>query len=173
MTLDLNLLTAMGVRLVGRLAGISDGKAQFSGSLRNKCELADLKMNRLFERIDAWASAQGLDREVDPPHRFESTEVAASPPLTIKLDEFRTVVWACGFRPDFSFLQVPVFDFKGRIRHDGGVVQAPGLYVIGLSFLRRRKSTLIDGAHNDAPDVCDRLAAFLDHSMPLETKEAP
>ena len=171
-TVDLNRLTGLGVRMVGRLAGLADGKAQFSGSLHNKCELADLKMNRLFERIDAWATAQGLDREVDPPHRFEPTRVEALPPLTIQLSEFRTVVWACGFRPDFSFLQVPVFDFKGRVRHDGGVVQAPGMYVIGLSFLRRRKSTLIDGAHRDAPDVCDRLAAFLDRT-PLEAQESP
>ena len=170
-TVDLNRLTGMGVRMVGRLAGIADDRAQFSGSLRNKCELADLKMNRLFERIDAWATAQGLDGQVDAPHRFEPTRVEDSPPLLIKLGEFKTVVWATGFRPDFSYLEVPVFDPRGRIRHDGGAVQAPGLYVIGLSFLRRRKSTLIDGASADARDVCDHLAGFLDQRTPMEAKE--
>ena len=64
-TLDLNALTAIGVQLVGRLAGIRDGKAQFSGSLRNMCALADLKMNRLLDTIDEWATANGLDDEVD------------------------------------------------------------------------------------------------------------
>ena len=60
-TFDLNALTSIGVKLVGRLAGINGGRAQFSGSLRNKCELADLKLGRLLDTIDEWASANGLD----------------------------------------------------------------------------------------------------------------
>ena len=71
-TLDLNALTSMGVKLVGRLAGINEGRAQFSGSLRNKCELADLKLGRLLDTIDEWASANGLDNSVPPPHRLLS-----------------------------------------------------------------------------------------------------
>jgi putative flavoprotein involved in K+ transport len=172
-TVDLNRLTGMGVRMVGRLAGIAEGRAQFSGSLRNKCELADLKMNRLFERIDAWATRQGLDGEVEAPRRFEPTRVDDSPRLLIDLREFRTIIWATGFRPDFSIVELPVFDPRGRIRHDGGAVQAPGLYVIGLSFLRRRKSTLIDGASADAREVSDHLAAFLDHRMTMEAGAQP
>ncbi len=72
-TVDLNSLTRIGVKLIGRLASvsISDGKAQFSGSLRNQCTLADLKMTRLLDRIDEWATENGLDDKVDPPHRFE------------------------------------------------------------------------------------------------------
>jgi len=55
-----------------------------------------------------------------------------------------------------------VFDRKGRVRHDGGVVPAsPGLYVIGLPFLRRRKSTLIDGAGADAADITAHLVGHL------------
>ena len=57
-TLDLNALRAIGVKLRGKLAGIADGKAQFSGSLRNACALADLKMNRLLDTIDAWARGE-------------------------------------------------------------------------------------------------------------------
>jgi putative flavoprotein involved in K+ transport len=74
-------------------------------------------------------------------------------------------VWATGFRPDYSWLDVPVLDRKGRIRHDGGVVDAPGLYVMGLPFLRRRKSTLIDGAGSDSLDLSEHLAAYLDHQV--------
>jgi putative flavoprotein involved in K+ transport len=163
-TVDLNRLTDLGVRLVGRLAGVADGKAQFSGSLRNQCELSDLKMNRLLERIDAWAKDHDLDGEAEPPHRFEPTRVQAAPPLAIDLrgGEFRTVVWATGFRPDYSWLDVPVLDRTGRIRHDGGVAEAPGMYVMGIPFLRRRKSSLIDGAAADASDLSDHLVRSLD-----------
>ena len=161
---DLNSLTDIGVKLIGRLAAINDGKAQFSGSLRNLCAMSDLKMNRLLNTIDEWATENGLDDEVDPPHRYEPTAVDASPPLSMDLGngQIRTIIWATGFLPDYSYLDVPVLDRKGRIRHDGGVVDAPGLYLMGIQFLRRRKSALIDGAGDDARDLSAHLAAYLD-----------
>jgi putative flavoprotein involved in K+ transport len=161
---DLNSLTRIGVKLVGRLAGFQGSKAVFSGSLRNVCALADLKMNRLLDRIDEWAGESGVDDEVPPPHRFEPTVVEASPPLGLDLPNggIRTILWATGFRPDYSWLHVPVLDRKGRIRHDGGVVESPGMYLMGIPFLRRRKSSLIDGAANDAQDLSRHLTAYLD-----------
>lgn len=163
-TFDLNALTSMGVRLVGRLAGINEGRAQFSGSLRNKCELADLKLGRLLDTIDEWATASGMDGSVPPPHRFEPTVVDASPPLTLDLrsGEIKTIVWATGFRPDYSWLDVDVLDPKGMVRHEGGVVVAPGIYLLGMPFLRRRKSSFIDGSRADAEDLIEELHAYLD-----------
>ena len=161
--IDLNALTSLGVKLVGRLAGIRDGKAQLSGSLRNVCELADLKLNRLLNRIDEWAAENGV-RDADPPHRPEPTRLEASPPLGLDFARagIRTIVWATGFRPDYSWLDVPILDRKGNIRHEGGVVtEAPGLYLLGLTFLRRRKSSLIDGVGDDARDLSAHLAAHL------------
>jgi putative flavoprotein involved in K+ transport len=162
-TLDLNALTDIGVRLVGRLAGITeDGKAQFAGSLRNMCALSDLKMGRLLDLIDAWARDHGLDGSVAPPQRLPPTRVEASPPLGMNLTrEIRTIIWATGYHPDYSWLEVPVLDRKGLIRHDGGVVDSAGLYLMGMQFLRRRKSALIDGAGDDARDLSAHLAGFL------------
>ena len=163
--LDLNALRSDGVAIVGRLAGIRDGRAQFSGSLNNQCALADLKMNRLLDGIDEWVSENGRDGEFEAPHRFEPTRVDGDPPLAKDLTDgsVKTVIWATGFRPDYSWLDVPVLDRKGRIRHTGGVVDdAPGLYVMGLPFLRRRKSSFIDGAGDDARDLAEHLSASLD-----------
>jgi putative flavoprotein involved in K+ transport len=67
---------------------------------------------------------------------------------------------APGYRPDYAWVDLQVFDRKGMIRHDGGVADLPGLYVIGLHFMRRRKSSLIDG--DDARELSDHLASFLD-----------
>ncbi len=163
-TLDLNALTGIGVKLVGRFAGINDGKAQFSGSLRNQCALSDLKMGRLLDTIDEWATDTGLDDEVEAPHRLPPTEVEESPPLGMDLTsgEIRTIIWATGYRPDHSWVDVPVLDRKGQIRHDGGVVESPGMYLMGMPFLRRRKSPLMDGAGDDARDLSDHLASYLD-----------
>jgi putative flavoprotein involved in K+ transport len=171
--IDLNALMSLGVKIVGRLAGIRDGKAQLSGSLRNLCELADLKQNRLLNTFDEWAAANGVSDAVDPPHRPEPTRVEASPPLGLDFGRagIRTILWATGFRPDYSWLDVPVLDPKGNIRHDGGVVtEAPGLYVMGLPFLRRRKSSLMDGSGDDARDLSAHLAAHLGiRSVVLDT----
>jgi putative flavoprotein involved in K+ transport len=162
-TLDLNTLSAHGVNLTGPLATIRDGKAQFSGSLGNQCALSDLKLGRLLDTIDQWATANGLDAEVPPPYRLEPTKVEESPPLGLDLTsgEIRTIIWAAGFRPDYSWLHVPVLDRKGLIRHDGGVVASPGMVLMGMPFLRRRKSALIDGAGDDARDLSAHLAAYL------------
>jgi putative flavoprotein involved in K+ transport len=161
-SIDLNALTAIGVKLVGRLAGINDGKAQFSGSLRNVCALADLKMHRLLDTIDVWATEQGLDAQVPAPERYAPTVVEESPPLLLDLGrKIKTIIWATGFRPDYSWLQMPVLDAKGQIRHDGGVAESPGLYVLGLPFLRRRKSSLIDGVGDDARDLSEHLTGYL------------
>ncbi len=163
-TFDLNALRNIGVKLVGRLAGINASRAQFSGSLRNKCELADLKLGRLLNTIDEWATANDQDDSTLPSHRFEPTKVDAAPPLDLDLarGEIETIIWATGFRPDYSWLDVTVLDGKGTVRHDGGVVDSPGMYVLGSPFLRRRKSSFIDGARADAQELIIELTAYLD-----------
>jgi putative flavoprotein involved in K+ transport len=161
-TVDLNSLSRLGVQLAGRLVGIRDGIAQFSGSLPNMFALADLKLGRLLDTIDAWATDAGVDSSA-PPHRFAPTDVPARAPLSIDLrsGEIRTILWATGFRPDLSWLDASVIDRKGQVRHDGGVTASPGLYLMGMPFLRRRKSSFIDGAAADAADLSGHLAHHL------------
>ena len=163
-TLDLNALRADGVRIVGKLASVRDGKAQFSGTLRNICKLADLKMNRMLERIDSWIAENGAAQNAEPAERYAPTVSDDPPCLGVDLagGEIRSVVWATGFRPDYGWLDVPVLDRKGQIRHDGGIAAAPGIYVMGLPYLRRRKSSFIHGAEDDAMDLSNHLAAYLD-----------
>jgi len=169
-TVDLNSLRKAGVEIVGRLVGLRDGKAQFSGSLTNHCALADLKMNRLLASIDGWVNASGFAERFSAPHRYEPTDVGPETKLSLDLHDsgIRTVIWATGYRPDYSWLDVPVLDRKGRIRHDGGVVVARGMYVLGLPFMRRRKSSFIDGAGDDAADLAAHLSQNLARAAALE-----
>ncbi|MGH3268965.1 MAG: pyridine nucleotide-disulfide oxidoreductase, partial [Trebonia sp.] len=146
---------------LGRITG---GVAQFSGSIANTCHLADLKMTRFLNRADEWATAHGLDDKLPPPHRFAATQVDPLSPLELDLTsgEIATVLWATGFRPDLSWLDIPVRDRAGLIGHDGGVVTgAPGLYVLGLPVLRTRASTYIHGAAADSAALAGHLHAFL------------
>ena len=161
-TLDLNALADIGVQIVGRLAAVRDGRVLFSGGLRNLFALADLKLDRLLDTFDEWAGRQA-GAGLGAPHRFEPTRVPDSSPLHLDLrsGHIRSIVWATGFRPDYGWLRVPVLDEKGHLRHDGGVVASPGMYALGLPVLRRRKSTFIHGAEDDARDVVDHLAGYL------------
>ena len=162
-TLDLNALASIGVELTGRWAAVRDGRALFSGGLRNVFSLADLKMRRLLDTFDEWARTHGRDAEVGPPERFPPTRVPASTRLQLDLrsGEIRAIVWATGFRPDYSWLDVPALDAKGALRHEGGVAGSPGLYALGLPVLRRRKSTFMCGIEDDAREVIDHLTRYL------------
>ncbi|HUR73270.1 MAG TPA: hypothetical protein VMZ00_03295, partial [Sporichthya sp.] len=137
-----------------KLAGVTADTLQFAGTLPNVCALADLKLNRLLHAIDTFVGGTG--------ERLEPTRVPdADLQLSLRSGELRSVVWATGIKPDFSWLDVPVFDRKGRLVHDGGVTRHPGLYVVGLPVLRRRRSTFIAGAAADAADITAHLADYL------------
>jgi putative flavoprotein involved in K+ transport len=161
---DLAALVKKRVRIVGRLTSIDHGVARFSGSLRNVCNLADLKQSRFLARADQWATATGLDDDLPPPWRPERTPVPDRLCLSIELatTNISTVIWATGFRPDYSWLDLPVLDRTGRLRHHGGVVtDAPGIYALGLPMLRTRASTYIYGATADTKALADRLVTDL------------
>lgn len=162
-TISLNSLQAQGVEIVGRLVGLEGPKVMFSGSLPNVCSLADLKMNRLLDSIDHWAAEQEHPNAKGGPYRLQPTKVPEVPRLQCDLDQenIKTIVWATGFRPDYSWLDVPVVNSRGYLSHVGGVVDAPGLYAMGLPFLRRRKSSLIDGVGDDARDLSRHLLSYL------------
>ncbi|MEM7707140.1 MAG: NAD(P)-binding domain-containing protein [Pseudomonadota bacterium] len=158
--LDLNEIQRAGGQVTGRLMGVRDNTLQFSGSLQNVCQLADLKMQRLLKLIDETADAE----QAPPAESFAPTAVDLAPALTMDVDRqnIKTVIWATGFRPDYRWLDVPVRDRKGHLRHDGGVVDAPGLYVLGLPLMRRRKSSFIFGIEDDARDITRHLSNYLE-----------
>ncbi len=173
---DLAALVGDGVRLVGRLAGVKDGDLQFSATLRNLCTLADLKMVRFLQRADEWAKASGLDDELSQPSRPARTPTPDRLRLSMDLvaEHISTIVWATGFRPDYSWLNLPVLDRTGRLGHIGGVVtDAPGLYALGLPMLRTRASTYIYGAAADSAAISEHLLAQLGRQSQVPSQGRP
>ena len=149
------------MRLVGRLGGIGDGRAWFAGSLPNVCTLADLKLGRLLDALDDWAARTGVDAGDHRSGTRRRVSGAATLSGRLGTGGIESIVWATGFRPDLSWLEVDVFDRRGRVVHDGGITASPGLYLMGLPFLRRRRSTFIDGAGADARELADHLVGHL------------
>ncbi len=164
--LDLNGLVANGVLLAGRLAGITDSHIQFSGSLANAITSADLKMGRLLDQIDLFIDERGLSSEVEAADRPTPTDIPNGP-LMASVADVGAVIWATGFRPNYPWLPETVLDAKGAVVHDGGVMNLPGMYILGLPFLRRRKSSFLDGVGPDAADLADHLVRHLAGSTVL------
>lgn len=157
-SLDLGILHEAGVRVVGRAAGAQAGTVFFEDDLVETTAAADVKLARLRLRIDAFVREEGLTGDVEPVEPFVPVRLPDAPTrLDLRAEGIRTVLWATGFRRSYPWLQVPVLDERGEIRHEGGVASAPGLYVLGLNLLRRRNSSFLDGVGRDAGELAEHL----------------
>ena len=157
--LDLNTLQNIGVEVVGRIVGFSSGSLQCSGSLTHVVRSADLKLHRLLDRFDRVPAADQL--AFTPPFRPDPIRVP-TPPTSLDTGRYETVVWATGYRPRYDWLHPSTLDAKGALVHDRGVCPTPGLYVLGLPFMRRRKSGFLDGFGSDSFEIAAHLRRFLD-----------
>ena len=161
--LDLPALARLGVRVVGRLADATADELTFADDLVATTAAADVKLAGLLARLDTFARTARI--EAAPAAPFEPSWprfVDAPTRLSLRESGIRTILWATGFRRNYSWLNVPVLDARGEIRHRGGVTFQPGLFAIGLPFLRRRNSNFIDGVGADARVLAASVAAHLD-----------
>jgi putative flavoprotein involved in K+ transport len=157
---DLHSLQGLGVQLVGRLMAIRGTTALCSGGLGSLIANADLKQARLLRRIDDWVDEHGMADLVGPAVEPSPT-VLAQVPTELDLAGFGTVIWATGFRPAYRWLDPRAHGRRGSIDHDGGVASMPGLYLLGLPFLRRRRSNLLAGLGVDATELGQHLVGYL------------
>jgi putative flavoprotein involved in K+ transport len=155
---DLAALQRRGVRLTGRLLSLEGGLATFDQDVAALTSAADSRMHQVLDSLDRYAERAGLSREVLAPVRPRAVPTtAATSRLDLHAEGIRTVLLATGFRPDFSWIQIPVISPDGNICQDRGVTDFPGLYVIGQRFQHRRDSAFIDGARHDAEHIVAQL----------------
>jgi putative flavoprotein involved in K+ transport len=156
--LHLRLLAAKGVVLAGHLAGISGSTATFAPDLADSVAWGDERYRQFGSAVQRCAVEQGLDvPDIAEPEPFTAAGIEE-----LDLRSVAAVVFAGGFRPDYrSWLPWPeAFDADGfPIHHDGQSTVVPGLFFVGVHFLRTRKSSLLYGVGEDAALVADRVAA--------------
>jgi putative flavoprotein involved in K+ transport len=159
-TIDLGVLMAEGIRLVGSTASTEGTSAAFADDLIETTVAADVKLARTLIRIDRFIASSGLEAEAEPAEPFVPIRAPDAPTsLDLQAEGIRTVLWATGFKREYPWLHIPILDGRGEIRHRGGVTPDPGLYVMGLRFLRRRNSSFIDGQAKDAVELADHILA--------------
>jgi len=165
--LDLGVLQARGVRLVGRLEDVVGTVASFGSDLDETVAAADLKMHRFLDAVDHYVDDTGLNREVLPAMRPRPVKVLDPVSrLDLAAENIGTVLVAAGYRPYHPWLEVPVQAPDGSILQRRGVTSVPGLYVVGQSFQHRRDSGFIDGARHDAKYVVDHLLGRKTSTIP-------
>jgi putative flavoprotein involved in K+ transport len=162
--LDLSTLAQRGVRICGRFADVAGTRVWFADDLASSVHAADRKLLRLLQRIDRYVAASPALDSTEPARQPTPIDVSAmrsTRSLDLAAEGMTTVIWATGFRRDYSWLRVPVLDASEEIIHARGVTPAAGLYAMGLRFQHTRKSSFIDGVAKDAEYVARQIAARL------------
>ncbi len=158
--LDLAVLHSRGVRLAGHLLGFHDHRARFAQDLRHSTVKADLQLGKILDRIDRHIAAHGLQTRLPPADRLEPVPTRSAPrAIDLRQEGIGTVLWATGYRRSYPWLHAAVLDRRGEILQNRGRTPAAGLYVLGLQFMIRRRSSLIDGVGRDALEIADQITA--------------
>lgn len=160
--IGLPTLASQGVKLLGRAIGGAGHSIGFDDTLGAECNASEGRRRALLSRIDAHIAAARLSAPPDsaawvppPALRAEATQI------NLRSAGIRSVVWATGYRRNYPWLHLPVFDAQGEIRNRGGETDIPGLFVLGLPFMRHRASSFIDGVGRDATSLASAIVRQL------------
>jgi putative flavoprotein involved in K+ transport len=161
--INLAILSRQGIRLTGRLAAIARTTACFKDDLPHTTRISHARTMRALDRIDETIQRSGLHADrADPAARVPFQPENGPRRLDLAREGIRSVVWATGYVRRYPWLKVPVLDSAGELVHRGGLLAAPGLYVLGLTSMRRRRSSFIDGCGRDAEDLAPTVKTHLD-----------
>lgn len=170
-TMDFRRLASEGVMLVGRTESFLDGTLSFADDASMNIAAGDKNYADMLDAADAYVLASGLDLPLEPEARKAWPEPLSlsNPLLSLNLadENVTTIIWATGYKQDFSWLKVDAFDEKGAPIHQRGVSKEPGLYFLGLPWQSRRGSTFLWGVWHDAKFVADQIAiqrAYADYN---------
>lgn len=161
-TIDFRRLAEQGVVLVGLTEGYSEGQMRFAGDLCENVAKGDANYLALLDEADAYVSRFGLDLPEEPEARQMPPDPACMThpirTLDLQAEGVSTVLWATGYKLDYSWIKLDAFDDRGAPRHTRGVSVEPGLYFLGLPWLSRRGSSFLWGVWHDAAHVAAQIA---------------
>ena len=162
-SMSLHALARDGVRLVGRVRGAQGTVLEFDDNLIANVQLGDTVAGKFRGFVDGYIEKSGCDApapEEDPADAPAPgiEQMARQTRLDLEEHGIGTVIWATGFVGNFSYLAADLLNQAGTPRHQGGVCPSPGLYCLGLNWLRTRWSGLIAGALKDCEPLADEIA---------------
>jgi putative flavoprotein involved in K+ transport len=157
--IDLRRFALEGMELFGRLEDLRNGKLCFAPNLRANLDDADKTYNSINASIDNFIAKHGVDAPAEKAYAPLWQPNGERTELDLAESGIGAVVWCIGFRPDFSWLDVPVFNGRGYPSHMRGVTGVPGVYFVGLPWLHTWGSGRFSGVARDAQFVVDAMCA--------------
>jgi len=151
--IDLRHFANQGMELFGLLNDFSDDVFYFESNLTQNLDNADQTYNNINKKIDAFIDKNNLDAPSAPPYDAVWKPKQERASLSLKKSKITSIVWCIGFQPDFSWIDVNVFDKRGYPQHRRGLTPSKGLYFIGLPWLHTWGSARFSGIANDAKYV--------------------
>jgi putative flavoprotein involved in K+ transport len=157
--IDLRRFAREGMQLFGRLERLEGSVLRFSADLAAKLDAADAVYNRINGSIDKYIAERGI--AAPEPSAYEPLWSPETPVTELDLagSGITSVVWCIGFQPDFSWVEVPVFNGRSYPGHQRGVTAHKGLYFLGLPWLHTWGSGRFSGVARDAEYVVQRVKA--------------
>jgi putative flavoprotein involved in K+ transport len=158
--MDLRRLVAHGVTPTGRLAGVHDGTLWFADDLAATVATADRHLWAFRDSVDDFVAHRGIACAPPDPGPPPPGAWVQQAPRQLHLDRtgIRSVLWATGYRRDFSWIDADVFDATGEPVQRRGVTAADSLFFLGLRWMHRRGSDTIHGVGADAAHLADVIA---------------
>jgi len=158
-TINLHQFARDGVVLLGHIQSVQEGRIELAPDLMENLANADKFEDELVKQVDEYIEKTGLDEPIETlPELRDGYEAEVILELDLKSAGITTVIWATGYKFDFSMVKLPVFDEDGYPVQKRGVTEYPGLYFVGLPFLHTGKSGLLSGVGDDAAHVASAIA---------------
>jgi putative flavoprotein involved in K+ transport len=161
-TVDFRELAALGITLLGTAGECIDGVMQIRDDLRRNIARGDTNYLSMLDAADAYVVREGVDLPEEPSARQFLTDpdcvINPLQTLDLRASGITTILWSTGYAPDFGWIDIDVFDDKGRPIHERGVSTVEGLYFLGLPWLSRRASPFIWGVWHDADYLAGQIA---------------
>ena len=174
-TIDFRKFAASGMVLLGMTHAYENDVLTFADDLQDNIAHGDKNYLSVLEEADEFVRLNNLDLPEDPEARktWPDPECLKDPihALDLVKENITSIIWATGYKLDFSWLDIGEYDARGRPLHSRGISNEPGLYFVGLPWLSRRGSSFIWGVWHDAKFIADQIAiqqAYLDYRPPLE-----
>jgi putative flavoprotein involved in K+ transport len=165
-TINLHQFMRDGVVLLGHIQSIQGYQVALAPDMKENLAKADKFEVDFVKQIDEYIESNGVEAPIENLPElgdgYDTREILA---LDLESASITTVIWATGYKFDFSLVKLPAFDEDGYPLQKRGVTEFPGLYFIGLPFLSRFKSGLLAGVGDDAAHVAEHISSRTDREV--------